>query len=248
MRCAQCHGEVPTRPALRNLCWRPNGETHSVRLYQNDASKGRALRSTAEGPCLAWRSQSRLQRTVPGSQRRCRANATVSSRCTLMHHYQLHHATRLAWRSSSYRWRALVLASLGNGDGHRLVRQADESNGRQQCPARRPLCLCSCSMTEKHATSMHWQAFLTTPGTRTIIFNINDFAEPQITASERECLHTHPCSGEMASACVTQGRQRGLAPFEAATKARAGLHDVCKTERCMARFLWSLDRGRQRSS
>ena len=38
----------------------------------------------------------------------------------------------------------------------------------------------------------------------------------------------------MASACVTQGRQRGLPPFEPATNARAGLHDVCNTERCMA--------------
>ena len=34
-------------------------------------------------------------------------------------------------------------------------------------------------------------------------YNKNDSAEHQTTAIERRCLHTHPCSGEMASACVT---------------------------------------------
>ena len=79
---------------------------------------------------------------------------------------------------------------------------------------------------------MHWRALLTTLAQTP--YKKIDSAEHQTTAIERRCLHTHPCSGEMASACVTQGRQRGLAPLEAATNARAGLHDVCKTERCMA--------------
>ena len=46
------------------------------------------------------------------------------------------------------------------------------------------------------------------------------------------CQHAHPCSGMIASA-IMQGRQRGLAAFEPAANARAGLHDVWSTECCM---------------